>query len=251
LLRLSLNCIALLFFVRVVLCHRSGGERGADIETLRGTHGPDFEGYATINRKGGGGISCGCFGGGDENDEKIILVKGAYCFVFGKESDPAPKYAVACAHMKAVTQSPSHGVHPVTIESALGDVDWELGFEKKELAEEFVDVFRKKAAEGEADEVRKVCSLLDCFIRPTLETSVFLPNPSCPEHLWSTPSAPWPRQSAAKEIFCKVRRVCRRKEIGRPTGKERKCLVGRRKQSRPYDGSLLKMHPAQTASMLY
>mmetsp|Transcript_32020 Transcript_32020/g.75289 ORF Transcript_32020/g.75289 Transcript_32020/m.75289 type:complete len:242 (+) Transcript_32020:203-928(+) len=134
---------------------RSGGERGADIETLRGTHGPDFEGYATINRKGGGGISCGCFGGGDENDEKIILVKGAYCFVFGKESDPAPKYAVACAHMKAVTQSPSHGVHPVTIESALGDVDWELGFEKKELAEEFVDVFRKKAAEGEADEVRK------------------------------------------------------------------------------------------------
>ena len=105
---------------------RSGGDRGADIETIRGTNGPDFEGYATIHRADGVGISCSCFGGGDDNKEKIILIKGAYCFVFIKESDPAPKYAVSLAHMKAKMQSSSHGVHHVTIESNLGDIEWEL-----------------------------------------------------------------------------------------------------------------------------
>lgn len=134
---------------------RSGGERGADIETLRGTHGPDFEGHATIHRRGGVGISCGCFGGGGGGGEKIILIKGAYCFVFGKESDPAPKYAIACAHTKAKIHAPSHGVHPVTIETSLGDVEWELEFAIKEIAEQFENAYRKQAAIGEADEVRK------------------------------------------------------------------------------------------------
>lgn len=133
---------------------RSGGERGADIDTLRGTHGPDFEGYATINH-GGAGISCGCFGGGDDKKEQVILIKGVYCFIFGKESDPAPKYAIACAHMTAKTHSPSHGLHHVTIETTLGDVEWELVFQQKQIAEQFVDAFRHQAAIGQADEVRK------------------------------------------------------------------------------------------------
>lgn len=134
---------------------RSGGNRGADIDTLRGTHGPDFEGYATITRAGGFGISCDCFGNGDDKKEKIVLIKGAYVFVFKKETDSAPAYAVACAHMKAKTQSESHGIHHVTIESALGEVEWELGFEQKDVAKQFVDAFRKQAAQGEAEIVRK------------------------------------------------------------------------------------------------
>ncbi|VEU37533.1 unnamed protein product [Pseudo-nitzschia multistriata] len=134
---------------------RSGGERGADIDTLRGTHGPEFEGYAKINRSGGAGISCGCFGGSGDTKEKIILIKGAYCFVFVNESDPAPKYAIACAHMKAKIHSPSHGVHPVTIETALGDVEWDLTFQQKQIAKQFADAFKKQAAVGESDEVRK------------------------------------------------------------------------------------------------
>lgn len=102
------------------------------------------------------GVSCGCFGGDDEKKEKIILIKGAYCFVFDKESDAAPKYAISLVHMKAKLQSPSHGMYHVTIEASLGDVDWELGFEQKPIAQQFVDAFRHQAAVGEADEVRKV-----------------------------------------------------------------------------------------------
>jgi len=146
------------FRLKSLSFRRSGGERGADIDTLRGTHGPDFEGYATIKRAGGGmGVSCGCFGGGNDTKEKIILIKGAYCFVFMKESDSAPKYAISCAHMKAKIQPQSHGAHPhhVTIETSLGDTNWELGFEQEQIAQQFADAFRQKAAIGESDEVRK------------------------------------------------------------------------------------------------
>lgn len=145
------------FRLKSLSFRRSGGDRGADIDTLRGTHGPDFEGYATINRAGSVGVSCGCFGGKNDNKkEKIILIKGAYCFVFMKETDPAPKYAISLAHMKAnLQQSPSHGVHRVTAETSLGDIEWELGFENKQLANQFLDSFRQQAAVGEADEVRK------------------------------------------------------------------------------------------------
>jgi len=143
------------FRLKSLAFRKSGGETGADVNTLRGSHGPDFEGYATIKRAGGMGVSCGCFGGDDEKKEKIILIKGAYCFVFDKESDAAPKYAISLVHMKAKLQSPSHGMYHVTIEASLGDVDWELGFEQKPIAQQFVDAFRHRAAVGEADEVRK------------------------------------------------------------------------------------------------
>jgi len=143
------------FRLKSLAFRKSGGETGADLNTLRGSHGPDFEGYATIKRAGGMGMSCGCFGGDDDKKENIILIKGAYCFVFGKDSDAAPKYAISLAHMKAKKQSPSHGIHHVTIETSLGDVEWELGFEQKSIAQQFVDAFLHQAAVGEADEVRK------------------------------------------------------------------------------------------------
>jgi len=145
------------FRLKSLSFRRSGGDRGADIDTLRGTHGPDFEGYAKINRAGSVGVSCGCFNGNsNSNKDKIILIKGAYCFVFVKESDPAPKYAISLAHMKAnLHQSTSHGAHRVTAGTSLGDIEWELGFENKQLANQFLDSFRQQAAVGEADEVRK------------------------------------------------------------------------------------------------
>lgn len=143
------------FNLKSLTFRKSGGERGADINTLRGSHGPDFEGCATITRADGVGLSCSCFGKDDANREKIILIKGAYCFVFTDEDDPAPKYAIALAHMKPKLQSPSHGIHYLTIETSLGDVDWELGFQQKQIAQQFADVFRQQAALGEADQVRK------------------------------------------------------------------------------------------------
>lgn len=189
---------------------RSGGERGADINTLRGSHGPDFEGCATITRADGVGLSCSCFGKDDANREKIILIKGAYCFVFTDEDDPAPKYAIALAHMKPKLQSPSHGIHYLTIETSLGDVDWELGFQQKQIAQQFADVFRQQAALGEADQVRKVSYCIGGFhstLHPTL-LFFFSIGPKSQHYSWfrlfipfpdytfdTNHIAPWPRQT--------------------------------------------------------
>ena len=84
------------------------------------------------------------------------MIKGTYCFIFATESDPAPKYAISLAHMKAKIHSSSQGLHQVAIETSLGDVEWELAFEQKANAQKFVDVFQKQAVVGETDEVRKV-----------------------------------------------------------------------------------------------
>lgn len=143
------------FRLKNLVFRRNDGEAGADIATLRGSHGPDFEGKATITR-GGIDFSCSsCFGKSDDAKEKIILIKGAYCFVFGDESDQSPKYAIALAFMKVNLQAPSHGVHYVTVETSLGDVEWELGFQEKEIAQKFVEAFKKQAAAGEADKARE------------------------------------------------------------------------------------------------
>lgn len=144
-----------LYRLKSLVFRKSDGEKGADIETLRGSHGAEYEGRAIIKRSGGVGVSCGCFGGDDESNEKIILIKGAYCFIFAAESDPTPKYAIALAYMKAKIQSPSHGTHKVTIETSLGDAEWELGFEEKQSAKKFVDVFQKQAVAGATNEARK------------------------------------------------------------------------------------------------
>jgi hypothetical protein len=44
--------------------NRSGGERGATIEDLRGTQGADFEDKASVRRVQAGSSGCGCMGGG-------------------------------------------------------------------------------------------------------------------------------------------------------------------------------------------
>lgn len=42
---------------------RSGGQRGASMETLRGTNGADFEAKAgKVERGNGTSVGCGCFG---------------------------------------------------------------------------------------------------------------------------------------------------------------------------------------------
>ncbi len=224
-------CFVVLVWPMRLCSQRNDGEAGADIATLRGSHGPDFEGNATINRGGGIGLPCGCFGGGDDKKEKIILIKGAYCFVFADESDQAPKYAIALAHMKAKIQSTSHEVHPVTIETSLGDIEWELGFPDKDTAQKFVDAFRKQAAIGEADKVREVSN----------DNQKDLPDPKChqnphfPCFLLCSPDlnsvAPWTPKFGQQERLCEIRRIRGTKEIGRPTRKEGEYIVGGCKSS--------------------
>ena len=132
---------------------RSGGERGADVETLRGVHGADFEGYALITRGEGGG---GCCSGGESKSEKLILMKGPHIFVFKNEQDKAPKYAVDLAHTKATKKGHHGGFHVVTLGNNLGDVEYVINFKEETIADQFIEAVAEQAKIGETEEIRKV-----------------------------------------------------------------------------------------------
>jgi hypothetical protein len=134
---------------------RSEGERGADVETLRGINGADFEGYAMVTRGGGVGSGCGCFRHGDSAKERLILIKGPFCFVFKNEDAAAPKYAISFAPLKAHTRKPSHGLTVVTLETELGDVEYEMRFSEEDPAQAFAVAANKQAAKGVTEEARK------------------------------------------------------------------------------------------------
>jgi hypothetical protein len=133
---------------------RSSGERGADVETLRGTSGADFEGNATIKR-GDGGDGCGCFGGSKDPKDYFVLIKGPFCFVFKSVEDPSPKYAISLAFMKPVARAPSQGRSIVVLETNLGDVEYEMSFADETTAKAFKNAANHQALAGQAEQVRK------------------------------------------------------------------------------------------------
>ncbi len=133
------------------------------METLRGTHGPDFEGEAIINRGDDDGIACGCFGGGKDTKERLVLIKGPFVFVFSSESDMAPKYAINLAHLQAKSHGSSGGSYLATLETSLGDVEYTILFKEDSIAKQFVAAAKKQAAVGEAEEIRKVCLGIPCI----------------------------------------------------------------------------------------
>jgi hypothetical protein len=51
----------------------------------------------------------------------------------------------------------------ITIETNLGDPEWELRFQQENIAKQFVETFKQQAAVGEAEEVRKVRHVIDAF----------------------------------------------------------------------------------------
>lgn len=137
--------------------NRSGGTRGAGMEILRGSKGSDFEGRALV-KSAGSETSCGplrwltgCFGRGAHNgrdehkEEKHLLVKGLYCFVFYKIDDLAPRYAISLSSLKAVVTDSKPGLTVVTLETKQGDVGYELWFEDMLHAKKFRDVVAEKA----------------------------------------------------------------------------------------------------------
>ena len=71
---------------------RSKGQRGADVETLRGTRGSDFEGEARVLRGGGAGLGgCGCMGGGGGSNVRHIYILGfVLLFLFLQHPHPHP-----------------------------------------------------------------------------------------------------------------------------------------------------------------
>jgi len=128
---------------------RSNGDGGADVETLRGSHGADYECHVNILR-GALGYSCGCFGQNDTSKERFLLIKGAFCFVFKNENSSSPMYVIGLAHLKARKLEPK----TVVLQTTLGDPEYTLFFPTADRAEEFAIVANKKASLGKMEEIR-------------------------------------------------------------------------------------------------
>lgn len=98
------------------------------------------------------GVGCFCFGGGGDNTkERLLLIKGPFCFVFSSEEAASPKYAVGLQSMRANVKLSG----TVLLENNLGGVQYELHFESKEAAKKISQVVREQAATADAELVRK------------------------------------------------------------------------------------------------
>lgn len=127
---------------------RSSGDRGASVAVLRGTHGAEFEDTAKVLR-GGANNGCSCIFGGSKQ-EKFVLLKGPFCFVFSNERSTSPLYAISLADMKAS----QHGA-TATLQTRFGDKEYEFRFENDKKATTFCKKVDGLARSGKADEVRK------------------------------------------------------------------------------------------------
>mmetsp|Transcript_16205 Transcript_16205/g.23131 ORF Transcript_16205/g.23131 Transcript_16205/m.23131 type:complete len:223 (-) Transcript_16205:1448-2116(-) len=140
---------------------RSGGDRGASADVLRGSRGSDFESKAKVIR--GRGYSVGtCFGilscgeeGVDRREakkERFLLLKGSALFIFSDESDPAPKYAVKLEYMKTVLAEDGR---TVLFETSLGDIEYKFTFENNDTAKLFVTAVSRASSDAETMIARK------------------------------------------------------------------------------------------------
>jgi hypothetical protein len=152
--------------------YRSRGTSGASVETLRGTTGSDFEGYALLERCSAEEfdfLSCCCNPlscCGTKDGLYFLLIKGYHVFVYKNEEGVSPKFAVELNHHKAVLQ-PKHGADCVVhLETSLGDIDYRITFSKSHLDENdtvttpdakaaaFVSAVNQAANAAQTDEVR-------------------------------------------------------------------------------------------------
>ena len=89
-----------------------------------------------------------------ENDV-IILIKGPFCFVYSDDKAPAPKFAISLSNLKASVQESSHGNFPVSLQTLLGDVEYQIFFAEKEMADLFSRVVGEQASAGETELIKK------------------------------------------------------------------------------------------------
>jgi hypothetical protein len=119
---------------------------------LRGSIGADFENHGRISQDMGG-MDCGCFGGGEGNRERLILVKGPFCFVFVNEKSPSPKFVVALKEMQVHLKLPA-SLRQVLMEPTFDGAEYELTFATETIAQEFVDAARVQHHAAATDCVR-------------------------------------------------------------------------------------------------
>ncbi|GAX24338.1 hypothetical protein FisN_4Lh459 [Fistulifera solaris] len=136
------------FFQRVgASFYRSGGDRGADIATLRGNQ-VDFEGQGSISRLATG---CGCLGRSDAKAQRTLLIKGPFCFVYDMKNDSSPLFAVSLHRTKAKTVGPNH----VQLSTTLGDVEYDIFFKDPKHVPLFNEAVAKQSAISQSEETRR------------------------------------------------------------------------------------------------
>jgi len=138
---------------------RSNGERGANVETLRGQTGADFEGSCKVTC-GDRSPLFGCFGSKNNEVQKkrYVLIKGPNLFVFSNAASSAPKYALEVVHKKVTLHRVVGNTQLVTFESGLGDVDYKFLFDLRDnsdVAKNFTQALKEQIAAGETDEVKQ------------------------------------------------------------------------------------------------
>lgn len=126
--------------------------------TLRGLTGADFEGEARVKR-GHGLFAIFSFCSGERAwKSRYVLVKGTNLFIFANENAPTPAYAVELPH-KRIALNDKHGnTQTVTIETNLGDVEYEVKFDLREnaaVAKNFAMALKEEVAVGNTNEIKK------------------------------------------------------------------------------------------------
>jgi hypothetical protein len=105
----------------------------------------------------------------ESKKERLLLIKGPFCFVFKNEDAASPKYAIALVNLKAVAKQGHANI--VQLQTHLGDVEYEVVFDSSSrsssssaekdghvvvaAANLFRRVVQQQAAAAETDRVRK------------------------------------------------------------------------------------------------
>ena len=88
-------------------------------------------------------MNCGCFGRGEGNCLRLILVKGPFIFVFENEKCRSPRFVVALQDMRVQVKRPASSGQ-VLLEPNLEGAEYEFMFETEAIAEEFIDAVREQ-----------------------------------------------------------------------------------------------------------
>ena len=89
-------------------------------------------------------------GRNDSHKNRLLIIKGPFCFVYSGEQALAPKYALGLYQMNADVNAST-----VLIKTHLGDVHYEVNFDSKEDANIFSRSLKKQASSAHTEEMRK------------------------------------------------------------------------------------------------
>ena len=86
---------------------RSGGQRGASVDSLRGTNGADFESGASVERCGGEGLSFSFFGGSSVSKNTALSLCLAISCLSQKKTEEKGLMDASLVFLSLYTHAPN------------------------------------------------------------------------------------------------------------------------------------------------